>query len=70
MADQRALDAVSRIERALARIEAAGSRPDMPSDPTDSEAYRRLHAAHDSLRAKVAGAVGEIDRLVAAGERG
>jgi hypothetical protein len=69
MADQRALDAVRRIERALARIEAAASRPS-PSDPQDSEEYRRLSAAHDALRSRVAGAIGEIDQLVAAGERG
>ena len=70
MADQRALDAASRIERALARIEAAASAPARPADPIDSEAYHRLHAAHESLRSRVAGAIGEIDRLVAAGERG
>ncbi len=70
MADQRALDAVSRIERALARVEAAASRPVSLSDPQDSEDYRRLSAAHDALRTRVAGAIGEIDRLVAAGERG
>lgn len=70
MADQRALDAASRIERALARIEAAAARPAKPSDPQDSEDYRRLSAAHESLRERVAGAIGEIDLLVAAGERG
>ncbi len=70
MADQRALDAVSRIERALARIEAAASRTAPVADPQDSADYRRLDAAHEALRAQVAGAIGEIDRLVAAGEKG
>ena len=70
MADQRALDAASRIERALARIEAAASRPAAAPDPADSDMYRRLSAAHDSLRAEVADVIGEIDRLVAVGEKG
>lgn len=70
MADQRALDAISRIERALARIEAAASRPAAPAaSAQDDEGYQRLHEAHATLRARVAGAIGEIDRMIANGER-
>lgn len=68
MADARALDALSRIERALARIEAAAARPAPAPSVEDSEDYRRLQAAHDSLRDRVSGAIGEIDRMIAAGE--
>lgn len=69
MPDQRALDAISRLEAALARIEAAAARPTASADPTESEDYRRLRAAHDALRERVSGAIGEIDRLIASGER-
>jgi hypothetical protein len=68
MADQRALDAIQRIEQALARIEAAASRP-APGPPAaePSEDFARLREAHDALRQRVAGAIGQIDRLVEAG---
>jgi uncharacterized membrane protein YccC len=68
MADQRALDALQRIEQALARIEAAASRP-APVAPTaePSDEFARLREAHDALRHRVAGAIGQIDRLVESG---
>jgi len=62
MADARALDAINRIERALARIEAAATRPAAPVQ--DSADYRRLIGAHETLRREVAGVIGEIDALV------
>ena len=62
MADQRPLDAIRRIERALARIESAANRP-APS-PEPPEDYERLREAHDTLRRSVAGAIGEIDRML------
>ena len=62
MADARALDAVNRIERALARIEAAATRPAAPVQ--DSADYRRLTSAHEALRREVAEVVGEIDALI------
>ena len=62
MADDRALDAIRRIERALARLEAAASRP--PPAPDAPADYNRLRVAHDVLRQRVAGAIGEIDRLL------
>jgi hypothetical protein len=68
MADQRALDALQRIEQALARIEAAAFRP-APIAPAaePSEEFARLREAHDALRHRVAGAIGQIDRLVESG---
>ena len=66
-ADQRALDAIRRIERAVARIEAAAERPAPPAGP--SEDYEQLREAHDALRRRVAGAIGQIDQLIEAGER-
>ena len=57
MADQRALDAVRRIERALARIEAAAERPQPAAAPALADAPRRL-------RSRVESAIGELDRLI------
>jgi hypothetical protein len=68
MADTRALDAVRRIERALTRVEAAVSRP-APAGEESSEDYQRLREAHDVLRRQVAGAIGQIDRLIGSGGR-
>jgi hypothetical protein len=62
MGDARAHDAIARIERALARIEAAGVGPgEGSSDPAE---LARLRAAHETLRARVEGAIGQIDRLL------
>ncbi len=66
MSDDRAIQAVERIERALARIEAAASRPERPKD---DEELRRLREVHQSLRGKVEGAIVELDRMIAARER-
>ena len=71
MPDPRALDAVRRIERALARIEGAAERPaPAAADPAESgEEFQRLREAHDALRRQVAGAIGQIDRMIETGER-
>jgi hypothetical protein len=63
MADQRALAAVRRIERALARVESAASRPAPASNGQDEE-VERLRSAHQRLRHQVSGAIGEIDLLL------
>jgi hypothetical protein len=65
MADQRALAAIDRIERALARIEQGAER--LKSGGADSE---RLRHAHDALKRKVAGAIGELDLIIDQAERG
>ncbi|HEY0445859.1 MAG TPA: hypothetical protein VGD19_05340 [Allosphingosinicella sp.] len=65
MSNQRAAQALERIERALARIErAAGEAP-----PPDDGELRRLRETHKALRGKVEGAISQIDRLIAAGGR-
>jgi hypothetical protein len=64
MADQRALDAIARIEHALARIERAAATPPAPPPQVDEAEIARLRSAHDALRRKVAGAIGEIDLIL------
>jgi hypothetical protein len=65
MADERALAAIRRIEQALARIEAASSRP-KPGPAADPDELRQLRDAHQALRIKVEGAIGQIDGLLEA----
>ena len=62
MGDARALDAISRIERALARIEASGRKSSQSS--SDPAELHDLRTAHQALRARVEGAIGQIDRLL------
>lgn len=71
MGDQRALDAVSRIERALARIESAVRRQPHAGDGdgVDSAELDQLRGAHQALRARVEGAIGQIDVLLETGGR-
>jgi len=68
MADEKAMQAVGRIERALARIEAAASAP-RPAPPRDDSELIELRQTHHALRGKVEGAIAQIDRLLATGER-
>jgi len=69
MPDARALDALSRIERALVRIEAAAARP-APAAVSDPEDYRRLQETHDRLRERVGGALAQLDGLLEREGRG
>jgi sialic acid synthase SpsE len=67
MADELAMQAIGRIERALDRIEAAA---DAAADRTRQaqaaqEDLIRLRRTHDGLRIKVEGAIDQIDRLLA-----
>jgi hypothetical protein len=68
MADDLAMGAIDRIERALARIEAA-SRNIGTGSSSDGELIE-LRQTHRALRSKVEGAIGQIDRLLASAERG
>jgi hypothetical protein len=68
MADPRALAAIARIESALGRIEAAARRP--VGEPGEDGEVRRLREAHEALRGKVEGAIGQIDRLLATTDQG
>ena len=72
MGDQRALDAIGRIERALARIEAASTRAQTSatSGGAGLEELDRLRGAHSALRSRVEGAIGQIDRLLETGAPG
>jgi hypothetical protein len=66
MVDQRALDAIRRIEGALARIEAvAGS-----SKSESGEEFGKLRESHQALRLRVEGAIGQIDRILETGTPG
>ena len=73
MGQDRAGIAIARIERALARIEAAASRP-APTPPyqqgADSEAADELRRAHLALRSRVQSAISDLDGLLADEERG
>ncbi len=60
MPDPRALAAIDRIERALARIEAAASA----GNHADGGELERLRVAHEALRGRVQGAITQIDRLI------
>jgi hypothetical protein len=63
MPDERAIVAISRIERALARIEAAARRAP-PASANDDELLE-LRQRHQALRDRVQGAVSQIDQLLA-----
>jgi hypothetical protein len=69
MGDRRALDAVSRIERALARIETAARRPKPAGYGDDSAELEQIRDSHRKLRSRVEGAIGQIDRLLESGGR-
>jgi uncharacterized membrane protein len=67
MQDQRALDALARIDRALQRIEAAaanGQSAHSLSADRQAEELERLRSAHHLLRSRVETAIGEIDRML------
>jgi hypothetical protein len=68
MPDQRALSAIGRIERALARIEAAAADQPAPQPRDDSDLIE-LRQVHHALRSKVEGAIAQIDRLIETGGR-
>jgi hypothetical protein len=62
VADQRALAAIDRIERAIARIATAAAA--RPAAPAGDDELGRLREAHAALRGRVEGAIGQIDRLL------
>ena len=67
MPDERAILAIGRIERALARIEAVAGRRQPVADNGELE---QLRQAHQALRGRVEGAISHIDQLLATrGER-
>jgi hypothetical protein len=68
MSDERALAAIERLDRALARIEAATERQASAASPEPE--LRRLREVHEALRGRVEGAIEQIDRLLAMAEGG
>ena len=65
MGDTRALDAIARIERALARIETSARTPAAHSaDMADNAELSALRDAHQALRSRVEGAIGQLDLLL------
>ncbi|HEX8192226.1 MAG TPA: hypothetical protein VF552_04945 [Allosphingosinicella sp.] len=63
MSEQRALAAIDRIDRALARIEAAAARQGEAAPGNEPE-LRQLREIHEALRGRVEGAIAQIDRLL------
>lgn len=63
MSEERALAAIERIERAIARVEEASGR--RPTAPRDEPELRNLREVHEALRGRVEGAIAQIDRLLA-----
>lgn len=71
MGQERAGIAIARIERALARLEAAANRPPpTPAPAADDHESAELRRAHLALRARVEGAIAQIDGLLATGGEG
>ena len=63
MGHERTMAAMRRLEQALARIEAAAGRK--PSgDGVDGGGDEALRRAHLALRARVEGAIAQIDRML------
>jgi hypothetical protein len=63
MSEERALAAIARIDRALARIEAAARQPAADA-PSHEPELRQLREVHEALRGRVEGAIAQIDRLL------
>jgi hypothetical protein len=70
MGDERVIELIGRIDRALARIEAAPRSPAPSQAPADDSRAAALEEAHRALRGRVESAIAQIDRLLAAGENG
>lgn len=62
MSENGALTALGRIERALARIEAATARA--PQPPANERQMAELAARHDALRAETRQALADLDKLL------
>ena len=72
MGHERTIEAIGRIEQALARIEAAAmaNRARAPVESVPPPAPdERLRRAHIALRTRVEGAISQIDRLIESEER-
>jgi len=70
MGDDRVIELIGRIDRALARIEAAAARPPSPPHNADDARAAALEQAHQVLKSRVESAIVQIDRIIASGEGG
>jgi hypothetical protein len=68
MGNDRVVSAIARIERALARVEAAVSGQPARTLFETSDGHP-LQARHQALRGKVEGAISRIDSLIQSAER-
>jgi len=72
MSDDRLIAAMSRIERALSRLESLQPPPaptlGLGEEQVPAAVHRRLHERNAQLRRQVENAVRRIDRLLAADE--
>jgi hypothetical protein len=64
MGQERVSQALGRIEHAIARIEVAASGNGAQPAKADDGEVEALREAHEALRAKVQGAIAQIDRLL------
>lgn len=66
MSEDRLILAIGRMERALARVEAAAGRTP-PAPVGDDDAFRALAAKHDKLKSNVDAAIAALDGIIAKG---
>ena len=64
------IELIGRIDRALARIEAAAARSPAAPLSQDEDRVAAIEGAHQALRARVERTISQIDRLIASGEQG
>ena len=69
MGDERVIELIGRIDRALARIEATALRR-APAPAVDGGRAAALEEAHQVLRSRVESAIAQIDRLLVPDEVG
>ncbi|HYZ48993.1 MAG TPA: hypothetical protein VE567_08885 [Sphingomonas sp.] len=62
MTDERLTQAINRLDRALARVEAASDRAAAKTDPETDRLMRR----HERLRVRTQEAIAALDRLIGA----
>ena len=62
MTNEQLAQAIRRLDRALARVEAASQRGAARPDP----AFEQLRQRHERLRSRTQDAVGALDRLIGA----
>ncbi|MBY8823135.1 hypothetical protein [Sphingomonas colocasiae] len=70
MSEDRLILAIGRMERALARVEAAAATPVPPAveaNGVDENVHRSLQERHDRLKTRVEAAITALDGIIAKG---